>query len=158
MKKFILYFILLSPLFGICQSLVGSWEGDLKVPNATLKIIFTLKNEEGAWSATMDSPNQGAFGIPVQELIVNKDSIYLKDSRILMNYRGVLKANEIQGKFTQGNFSIDLNLNQVQKHIQGPNRPQTPQGPFAYKTEDILIENIAEKGEFIGDFNSSKKH
>ncbi len=48
------------------QSIVGDWEGELNVQGTTLKVIFHVLENDGVYSSTLDSPNQGAFDIGEQ--------------------------------------------------------------------------------------------
>jgi hypothetical protein len=51
-------------------SIEGIWEGKLKVPGTELRIVFKIsKNSDGTLTATLDSPDQGATDIPVEEVI-----------------------------------------------------------------------------------------
>jgi uncharacterized protein len=151
MKNKILYsFFLLLSTYCFAQTVQGTWQGNIKIPNASLKVVFHLTSDNNTWQATMDSPNQGAFGIPVQSVVVKNDSIFIKDARMLMQYTGVLKGDEISGKFIQGSFSTELNLEKETSSISGPNRPQTPKAPYPYKSEEIVIENVAEKVSLSG--------
>ena len=151
MKNKILYsFFLLLSTYCFAQTIQGTWQGNIKIPNASLKVVFHLTSDNNTWQATMDSPNQGAFGIPVQSVVVKNDSIFIKDARMLMQYTGVLKGDEISGKFIQGSFSTELNLEKETSSISGPNRPQTPKAPYPYKSEEIVIENVAEKVSLSG--------
>ena len=151
MKKNIFYsFFLLLSTYCFAQTFQGTWQGDIKISNTGLKLVFQVTSDNNTWQAKMDSPNQGAFGIPVQSVAVKNDSIFIKDARMLIQYSGLLKGNEISGRFIQGNFSTELNLEKENSPILGPNRPQTPQPPYSYKTEDVVIENVAEKVSLSG--------
>lgn len=47
---------------------VGNWLGALNAGGATLRIVFHIEAaKEGGYSASLDSPDQGAFGIPVNQ-------------------------------------------------------------------------------------------
>lgn len=151
MKNKILHsFFLLLSTYCFAQTFQGSWQGNIKIPNASLKVVFHVTIDNNTWQATMDSPNQGAFGIPIQSVVVKNDSIFIKDARMLMQYTGVLKGDEISGKFIQGSFSTELNLEKETSSISAPNRPQTPKAPYPYKSEEIVIENVAEKISLSG--------
>ena len=64
-NSFLLFGLLLlfSPVFG--QEIIGSWAGELDIQGTKLPIIFNIKSSETGFSATMDSPSQGAKDIPV---------------------------------------------------------------------------------------------
>lgn len=140
------------------QSFTGTWNGELKVQNMKLKVVFHLKSENDKWSGTMDSPDQGAKNIPIQKVQVKKDSVFISDSRISMNYKGKLVNDQILGKFEQGIFITNLDLNKGE--VKPPNRPQTPVAPFAYKAEDLEIKNLKDNVTLAGTLtlpNQTKK-
>lgn len=47
------------------KNISGAWRGSLKInPQVELKIVFNFKvGEDGKPSVTLDSPDQGAYGI-----------------------------------------------------------------------------------------------
>jgi len=54
---------------------VGDWEGMLDAGPVKLRIVLHITRKEGAYSATLDSPDQGALGIPIETVTVTGDSI-----------------------------------------------------------------------------------
>src|SRR5690349_13641551 len=61
----------------------GDWEGVLKVaPGAELRIIIHVKEEKGALSASMESPDQGAGSI-------SADSASLKDGKLALEIKKI---------------------------------------------------------------------
>ena len=61
------------------MSIEGFWEGKLKVPGTELRIVFKIsKNPDGTLTATMDSPDQGVTGIPVEEVIFKDNTLRLE--------------------------------------------------------------------------------
>ena len=59
---------LLLAVAAFSQNIKGSWNGVLNVGNIKLSIILNISEKESVYSATMDSPNQGAKGIPVSAI------------------------------------------------------------------------------------------
>ena len=91
----------------------GSWQGTLKVAGTELRILFHIsENEEGILSATMDSPDQGATGIPTSEVIFRNDSLLIMANSIAGKYEGKIdkKNDSINGKWKQGGYVLDLAL------------------------------------------------
>ncbi|HEX9251033.1 MAG TPA: hypothetical protein VF870_02270, partial [Ignavibacteriaceae bacterium] len=83
MKTFIcvITFIFLAlPLLAQQKDLTGIWTGKLALPNSMeLTIVFNLsQNDSGIYSSTLDSPDQGAKGIPTESTTLNGDSILIK--------------------------------------------------------------------------------
>lgn len=116
------------------QSITGTWNGELKVsPQMALKLVFHINADN---TVTMDSPDQGAYGIACEVVYLSQDSVNMKVSRLMMSYAGHLSGNVIDGTFQQGSMKLPLNLVR-----QKANRPQTPKPPFPYSTEEVRVSN-----------------
>lgn len=141
----IFVFLVLLPitiLFGITTNLEGIWQGKLDFPGAQLRLVIHLvKTGECTYSATLDSPDQGAKGIPVSKVMVTADSLIVEASSIGGRYEGrIVDINKISGIWKQSGLTIPLVLSSVEK-IDEPKRPQEPQGPFPYDQTDVKFEN-----------------
>ncbi|EKD31341.1 MAG: hypothetical protein ACD_77C00345G0007 [uncultured bacterium] len=133
-KLFIALLILLpSSLFS--QSIEGSWNGILKTENFELKIVFNISKSDTLYTANMDSPDQGAKGIPVNRVEFNGTIVKLFVSSAMVEYSGVFMGDKIMGTFKQGSASIPLNL--TKRPFEGPKRPQEPRAPFPYSVQDV---------------------
>ncbi len=126
---------------------VGSWHGDLAVGAQTLKVVVHIKRDGDVFSATMDSPDQKAFGIPVSEISFTNDTLSLRIAAAGMSFKGVLNAQQqIVGKFMQGGASLDLILErmselQIQEKPKSSERPQVPEFPLPYRSKEVRFEN-----------------
>src|SRR5690606_31492181 len=97
---------------------------------------------QDGYSSVMDSPDQGATGIPVKSTVISNDTVYFSLPELMAEYAGRLTPeNTIEGIFKQGGFKLPLILSQkaVEKKVQL--RPQEPKPPFPYHSEDITFEN-----------------
>lgn len=115
----------------------GTWSGKLDVQGTKLSLVFHL---DGA-QPTMDSPDQGAEGIPIQVERPGAGKINIKIPSLAASYEGVWIVRQIVGTFNQMNLSFPLML------VPGddrPERPQTPVGPFPYAVEEVSFTS----GEF----------
>lgn len=142
MKKYCLSLL----LFIAAQSAIaqkefeGAWSGVLKIQTMELGLVFNIRDNNGKLEATMDSPNQGAKGIPVKSVSTNKDSIYIEMPEIQLVYKGaLLDPDHIKGSFTQRGQSFDLDLSKTL--TLKSNRPQEPQPPFPYQEEKVSFDN-----------------
>jgi len=122
----------------------GIWTGKLSLPNSLeLTIVFNLsKDDSGKYTSTLDSPDQGAMGIPTESTMIDGDSILIKIPVVQGFYSGKIFYDEmkIDGKWTQGGMNLDLTVKKVEK-LEGRNRPQEPKEPFPYNSEEVLFEN-----------------
>jgi len=119
----------------VAQSIDGTWNGKLKLGGGkSLTLVIHISADKR--TVTMDSPDQGAYGIEGETILLNADSIFFSVPKLFMSYQGKLNENELTGTFQQGTFKQPLSL------IPGDvkfNRPQTPQPPFPYTTEEVRI-------------------
>ncbi len=121
-------------LTSAAKDLTGTWSGELKPsPRSSLKLVFHINPD----SITMDSPDQNTYGIACETRYLSQDSVSIAVARLGMSYEGKLTEDSIIGTFRQISFSFPLNLTRGMKKI---NRPQTPQPPFPYTSEDVTIE------------------
>lgn len=116
----------------------GTWLGTLTLPGAELRVVVHLEaGEDGALSATMDSPDQGARGIPVREATFRDGRLTLDIAAVGASYEGVLDGRgRLVGEFSQGGADLPLTLERVEA-VEGPPRPQEPTPPFPYRSEDV---------------------
>ena len=83
MKKYILSFLAFVAL--TCQAQVqpttalkGSWSGKLKVGTMSLTVVLHLEQADGYVKASLDSPDQSAYGIPALKEFLSDDSVAVK--------------------------------------------------------------------------------
>ncbi|MCX6273539.1 MAG: alpha/beta hydrolase [Bacteroidetes bacterium] len=97
---------------------------------------------EQGWSATMDSPDQGAKDLEVNTIQVNVDSLYLTSNKLKAGYRGRWNAGDqkIKGIWKQGGVEIPLDLIKTDKAPE-VYRPQEPKPPFPYTAEEVTFKN-----------------
>jgi len=122
------------PLMGQEKNLVleGDWEGILKVGSASLRIIFHIASAQGRYTATMDSPDQGARGIPVSAVRLDGSSVVLEVASIGGSYTGSVDASfsKIEGKWKQSGMAFPLVLNKSKKGAQAQqNTPELQDAP-----------------------------
>lgn len=112
----------------------GVWTGSLDVRGMRLPIVFHLNDD----NPTMDSPAQGAKGIPVQVERSVQDSITIWIPLIGGSYSGKYETDTIRGTFSQRGITLPLLLMRGERII---NRPQTPTPPFPYSHEEVSFNN-----------------
>lgn len=149
----LLFIILLIPSFLFSQDLEGSWEGKLKIsPEVALRVVINITDlKSDTPLVTIDSPDQGAYGIPVNVGFISNDSISLSVPKLLLTYRGKLDANSIKGEFSQGGMVLPLILSPKSNYL---NRPQTPTTPFPYNSEEVSFPSSIDQNLLYGTFTS----
>ncbi|MEJ6979569.1 alpha/beta hydrolase [Pedobacter sp. P351] len=122
MKKatFILLTFLTSlTVFG--QDITGQWGGILKVQGTQLRVVFNITKTDNGYSSTMDSPDQGAKGIPVTTISFDQSTLKLAVTNARIEYEGTLnKDNNIIGNFKQAgqSFPMDLSKVKIEKEVR----------------------------------------
>lgn len=94
-------------------ALAGSWKGTLKAPNAPkpLTIVLVLGyNENGQFLGHIDSPDQGAKGIPVNAATFDKNRLTVKLDTLRAEYVADLSGTTLKGTWTQAGNPLPLNL------------------------------------------------
>lgn len=130
------------------QKIQGTWSGILNVGIQKLNIVINLqKDTNGNDVCTMDSPDQGAKGIPATVNHLSADSINISIPQIAMKYSGKLYGNTIKGTFSQGGLDLGLELKEGAKERK---RPQTPATPYPYETEEVSFVTSAANAVLAG--------
>jgi len=151
MKRNILTFAALLMMFPFLNAqqpdITGSWLGKLSVGAVQLRIVFNIGvNDEGNYTATMDSPDQGAKDIQMGEVSFADDSLIILAPMLRGDYKGkMVNDTSFEGTWTQSGISYDLNLVKQNKPFK-MNRPQEPQPPYPYNEENITFPSVS--GDF----------
>jgi fermentation-respiration switch protein FrsA (DUF1100 family) len=138
-------FMLTFSIYGNCKNneIIGAWEGVLDVSGTKLRLVFNIhEDSSGNFISTMDSPDQGAIGINVDNITLKNDKIILRIISINGTYEGNIckERKSIEGMWKQGNHSFPLNLKKTEKKITFK-RPQEPKKPYPYIVKDISFKN-----------------
>jgi len=128
------------------EAFLGTWEGTLNAGAVQLRVVFHVSaGEGGALSATMDSPDQGATGIPASSASVEGSTLTIALAPLGAQYQGTLSGDgtSLEGIFTQGGARLPLALRRAAAAPAAPERPQNPTGPLPYKAVDVEVANAA---------------
>jgi len=102
---------------------------------------------------TLDSPDQGAYGIAATTNFVSSDSVNVKVASLNASYAARLQNGELKGTFTQNGFKLPLSLKPSEKVEL--KRPQNPQPPYPYKTEEVTFQNTKAGATLAGTLSKS---
>ena len=78
-------------LFTTClysQEISGSWTGNINIQGTNLRILFNITNANTFYESTMDSPNQGAYGIPTTSTEYSEGKLYITAKALAIQYQG----------------------------------------------------------------------
>ena len=117
--------------------IVGVWKGALDVQGAKLHLVVNIVSaKDGELKAEMDSPDQGATGIKVDEIRLNDKELHFEIKSIGGKYKGTLSedGNTIEGTWTQvGSFPLILKRDPTQKPREIKERTIAKVDPAIYK-------------------------
>lgn len=123
------------------QSLKGSWQGSLPTGGKQLRVVMHLKPHQGRILGRMDSPDQGGSAIPCDSVTTRNDSLFVTLMFGQARFQGKISGDTaVVGTWLQGTARIPLTLHKTDKPA-GLNRPQTPQPPFPYTSEEVNFFN-----------------
>lgn len=120
----------------------GIWEGKLQA-GVELRILFHISmSEDGSLSATMDSPDQGVKGIPVEKVTLEGNTLVIEMPSVGGRYDGKVQedAKRIEGTWKQSGMTFPLDLERLEE-MPKVNRPQEPERPYPYIDEDVVYRN-----------------
>ena len=125
----------------------GDWLGTLNTGGAKLRLVFHIVNMEDGLSATMDSVDQGAKGLPVSSITRTGDLLKLEIKVAGITYEGTVAKDHsaIEGTFVQGGMNVPLVLKPSKEPVAAieHKRPQNPVKPYPYREEEVAYRNDA---------------
>ncbi len=135
-------FLLAISNFINAQNVLGDWNGALDVQGMQLRLVFHITEDGEKLKATMDSPDQGANGIPVEKVVLDGKELTIEMSNIGLKYTAILNSDgtEIEGTFNQGPMSMPLKMTREKVEKKELVRPQEPK-TFDYGQEEVKFEN-----------------
>ena len=128
------------------QNITGTWNGMLEVQGMKLRVVFHVEKTDDGLSATMDSPDQGATGLPTDKTVFADGQLTIEASQMGMSYQGKLSddGQTIDGEFKQGGMALPLKLGREEmEKAEAKPRPQDPTD-FPYRQEEVKIKTTAE--------------
>lgn len=111
MKRFLILTVslFLSMTYSFAQ-VIGDWKGKLEVQGISLNLIFHISEKGGQLVGTLDVPDQGAMGLPLNDVTFENNVLKVVQAQAGLKYEGTLSANTIEGTFSQAGMAIPLTL------------------------------------------------
>jgi fermentation-respiration switch protein FrsA (DUF1100 family) len=157
-KTLVIFIVILCSLSVYAQDITGEWNGLLKVQGMQLRLVFNLTSIEGGYQATMDSPDQGAKGIPVTSVTFSLPVLKIKIAGAGIEYEGSLQGDSLfDGTFKQGGMSLPLRLTREIPEKEKVRRPQEPTQPYSYLSEEVRFKNNSDNIELAGTLTRPKQ-
>jgi len=142
----ILFMSVTAPAFPVYVpplDLTGIWQGVLKVGGLELRLVIKVsKTPDDQYTATLDSPDQGAKDIPASLVAFKNGDVKIEIKAIFGVYEGKMEDdNTITGEWKQGPTTLPLIMKRIDKAPELPRRPQEPQKPYPYREEEVSYDN-----------------
>lgn len=94
MKKTVLILaVVLASLSTFGQNISGKWYGNMDINGKQLKVVFHISKTNSGYKATMDSPKQKAYGIPVTTVNFADSNLKIEIANAGIEYVGKLDEN-----------------------------------------------------------------
>jgi len=137
------------------SQLTGTWNGVLNANGAELNIVFHIQEEpSGNLSATLDSPDQGAYGIPMGNVEFDDANLSIEAPSIGAKFKGSYQESSlIPGSWVQGGMEFELIIEKEgESKDESFNAPNSDNGSLEYHTEEVRIQNKEAGIELAGTF------
>jgi putative CocE/NonD family hydrolase len=108
--------VLLSAAPSGAQDASGDWFGVLDTGPATMRFNLHVTASDDGYTATLDVPEQGADGVPLDPFTVDDGSVVWKFAPAGVEYEGLVDVGftQIRGTFKQGGQSFPLHFGRTQ--------------------------------------------
>lgn len=134
------------------KGIEGTWQGSLKVAGTELRLVVKIrKKPDGSLEGTMDSLDQGAKDLPINQGTFSDGVLRFEMKVIGGSFQGKANADitEVGGEWTQSGMTLPLTLKKDAK-IPEMRRPQEPKKPYPYDEVEVSYENKQEAAKLAG--------
>jgi pimeloyl-ACP methyl ester carboxylesterase len=126
------------------QAPTGLWMGTLNILQIQkLRLVVEVTAATpGVFKATLDSPDQGAAGIPIDKFVFADSTMTFESKALKATYEGTLKPDrKVHGTFKQAGMSLPLVLERIKERPTPPGRRQDPKKPYPYLEAEVKVVN-----------------
>jgi len=157
MKRSVFFLLLMAVCVGSAagqrslKDIEGTWSGILKTIAGDLNLVmhFTM-TEADTIKATLDSPDQGALGIPCGRVTMEGDTLFADMPMIKGEYRGICIGDSLlRGTWSQLGRSYEMEMKRDAAPVSYE-RPQEPRPPYPYREEEVIFHNAVEDFDLAG--------
>lgn len=108
------------------QKIEGDWQGVLRAGKNELHLIVHItRGSHGFLSATLDSVDEGAIGIPISEISFENSKLNFSADSIEANYEGQANSDlsSISGSWSQAGNNLPLLLKRAAPSAKPDQKP-----------------------------------
>ncbi len=137
--KSLFFFLFLLPTVGFSQ-FEGVWHSNFIVLGQSMQMSLILETQPEL-SAQLKNPKQESL-IPCDVVTIVDSTIHFEWTAGGLKYTGKFtKDSSIVGNMTQSGIEWEANFSRQKLTLQKISRPQEPQAPFSYASNEYLIPN-----------------
>lgn len=142
---------------GSDTTIVGAWSAE----ESYFRPVIRLERAANGSLVAFLAGNAEKKGTPFSKTSLRGDSLFLQSDRMSAQFRGVLsvKRRVIKGRWSQGERSATLTLTPVEEAAANESastissRPQHPEKPYPYRTEEVTFKSDAGGVTLAGTFS-----
>jgi pimeloyl-ACP methyl ester carboxylesterase len=132
---------------GSDTTIVGAWSAE----EAYFRPVIRLERAANGSLVAFLAGNAEKKGPPFSKTRLRGDSLFLQSDRMSAQFRGIVSGEQqvIKGTWSQGERSATLTLTPVEEAAANesasttPPRPQHPENPYPYRTEEVTFRSDA---------------
>lgn len=140
----------LPPAKPVIVGMDGAWTGKIARNGVDLRLVLRVITGPRGTIALFDSPDQLAYGLPVQALARDGAKVRFKLTAVGASYEGTLSDDQqrLNGIWTAPSQpATEIVFTRAAAAANAPpKRPQTPKPPFPYAAEEVAFDNPTEHG------------
>lgn len=110
--------VLLCSITAVAQDFSGTWKGNIQVQQFSIPVVLHIEQNEQGVTASLDSPEQQAFGIKAKAKI-DGEKLNVDVPEIGANYKATIDGNTLDGTYSQMGFSTPLKLTREEAQASG---------------------------------------
>jgi len=138
----------LPPSRPVVTGLDGIWNAKITRNGADLRLVLRVTTGPRGTIVLFDSPDQLAYGLPVQDFARDGQKVRFKLGAVGASYEATLSDDQqrLTGTWSLPNQpGTEIVFTRGVPVVTG-RRPQTPQPPFPYVSEEVAFDNPVESG------------
>lgn len=135
----------------VVAGLDGLWRGKISRNGVDLRLVLHIATSAQGTRVSLDSPDQMAFGVPLQGLARDGQTVRFRLDLRGVRYEATLSPDmqRMSGTWLAPNqpaAQVDFVRGDAAAANAPVRRPQTPQPPFPYRAEEVAFDNPVASG------------
>jgi alpha-beta hydrolase superfamily lysophospholipase len=114
------------------SALEGQWDGAIAIGGTQLAILVNFTSAGDSPAATIDIPQQGAAGLPLDDVRLDGDAVHFTIASVGATFDGILNGEILRGDFAQAGATGTFELNRT-----GDVADPTPLPDLPYAVEEL---------------------